>query len=155
MIDGFGLDVVQAYMRHVQDNAEESVRRVIGALKDGGYTYPMDIGQQIKVDIRVDKAARTAVIDFTGTSEQGQNNYNCPLAVCRAAVLYVFRTLVGSDIPLNEGCLKPIEIIAPEGTMINAQYPAAAGDNEQLYLGHRALSELRDNLRRLGGRSGL
>ncbi|MCB1512196.1 MAG: hydantoinase B/oxoprolinase family protein, partial [Hyphomicrobiaceae bacterium] len=132
MVAHFGLDVVQAYMRHVQDNAEESVRRVIGRLKDGQFTYPMDIDQKIEVKITVDHAAREATIDFTGTSPQGQNNYNAPRAVCGAAVLYVFRTLVDADIPLNEGCMKPLRIIAPEGSMINPKYPAAviAGNTE-------------------------
>ncbi len=132
MIGTFGLETVQAYMRHVQDNAEASVRRVIEALGEGEYTYPMDIGSQIKVAIRVDREARSAVIDFTGTSAQQEGNYNAPLAVCHAVVLYVFRTLVGASIPLNQGCLKPIRIIAPEGSMINARYPAAviAGNTE-------------------------
>ncbi len=132
MIANFGLDVVQAYMGHVQDNAEASVRRVIGALKEGAYTYPMDEGCQIAVAVRVDRAAGEATIDFTGTSPQQAGNYNAPLAVCHAVVLYVFRTLVGAAIPLNQGCLKPLKIIAPEGSMINAQYPAAviAGNTE-------------------------
>ena len=132
MVDHFGLDVVQAYMKHVQDNAEQSVRRVLHNLKDGRFTYHMDSGAKIEVEISVDNDSRTAVIDFTGTSEQGQNNYNSPLAVCHAATLYVFRTLVDQDIPLNEGCLKPIKIIAPEGSMINPRYPAAviAGNTE-------------------------
>ena len=125
MVAHFGLDVVQAYMRHVQDNAEESVRRVLGVLKPGAFTYELDSGAQVSVAIRVDHEAREAVIDFTGTSAQDKGNYNAPRAVCQAAVLYVFRTLVDSDIPLNEGCLRPIRIIAPEGTMINPQYPAA------------------------------
>ncbi|MEZ5651675.1 MAG: hydantoinase B/oxoprolinase family protein [Burkholderiaceae bacterium] len=125
MIDQFGLEVVHAYMKHVQDNAEESVRRVIGALKNGAFTYPLDNGAQIQVTITVDTQRREAVIDFTGTSAQQSNNYNAPSAVCHAAVLYVFRTLVGNDIPLNAGCLKPIRIIAPEGTMIHPEYPAA------------------------------
>ncbi len=132
MIETFGLETVQAYMCHVQDNAEASVRRVIEALGEGEYTYPMDIGSQIKVAIRVDRETRSAEIDFTGTSPQQDGNYNAPLAVCHAVVLYVFRTLVGASIPLNQGCLKPIKIIAPEGSMINAQYPAAviAGNTE-------------------------
>ncbi|MCP5265120.1 MAG: hydantoinase B/oxoprolinase family protein [Burkholderiaceae bacterium] len=125
MIEQFGLEVVHAYMKHVQDNAEESVRRVIGALKDGAFTYPLDNGAQIQVAITVDTEKREAVIDFTGTSPQQTNNYNAPSAVCHAAVLYVFRTLVGNDIPLNAGCLKPIRIIAPEGSMIHPAYPAA------------------------------
>ncbi len=132
MIDNFGLDVVQAYMGHVQDNAEASVRRLLEVLDEGEYTYPMDEGCQIKVAVRVDKDAREATIDFTGTSPQQEGNYNAPLAVCHAVVLYVFRTLVGAAIPLNQGCLKPLKIIAPEGTMINCQYPAAviAGNTE-------------------------
>jgi 5-oxoprolinase (ATP-hydrolysing) len=132
MVAHFGLAVVQAYMRHVQDNAEESVRRVIGNLKDGQFTYRLDSGAKIEVKITVDRDAREAVIDFTGTSEQGPNNYNAPRAVCGAAVLYVFRTLVDADIPLNEGCMKPLRIVAPEGTMINPRYPAAviAGNTE-------------------------
>ena len=132
MIDQFGLDVVQAYMGHVQANAEASVRRVIAALQDGSFTYPLDNGSQIEVSIRVDHAQQSARIDFTGTSPQNPGNYNAPLSVCRAVVLYVFRTLVGADIPLNEGCFAPLEITAPEGTMINPVYPAAviAGNTE-------------------------
>ena len=132
MISNFGLDVVQAYMRHVQANAEMSVRRVIGRLTDGECVYPLDEGLEIRVKVTVDTDAGEATIDFTGTSAHSPFNYNAPLAVCHAAVLYVFRTLVGSDIPLNEGCMKPLKVIAPEGTMINAQYPAAviAGNTE-------------------------
>lgn len=125
MIDNFSLEVVHAYMHHVQANAEASVRRVIGTLKNSTSEYPMDSGAVIKVAISVDHEKREAVIDFTGTSPQAEGNYNAPLAVCHAVVLYVFRTLVGADIPMNEGCLKPIKIIAPEGSMINAMYPAA------------------------------
>ncbi len=132
MIGQFGVATVRAYMRHVQDNAEESVRRVIRSLSDGGAEYELDHGAKIRVAITVDKANRSAVIDFTGTSAQHQGNYNAPLAVCRAAILYVFRTLVGADIPLNEGCMKPLRIIAPEASMINPVYPAAviAGNTE-------------------------
>ncbi|MEQ8831966.1 MAG: hydantoinase B/oxoprolinase family protein [Alphaproteobacteria bacterium] len=125
MVGHFGLDTVEAYMGHVQDNAEESVRRVIDVLKDGSFEYPMDNGQKVKVAITIDKAKRGATVDFTGTSPQGQNNFNAPAAVCRAAVLYVFRTLVEDDIPMNEGCLKPIDIILPEDCMLNARYPGA------------------------------
>ena len=125
MIDHFGLDVVQAYMGHVQDNAEESVRRVLDVLEDGEFRYELDNGAHIDVAIHIDKAARKAVVDFTGTSDQLDNNFNAPFPVCRAAVLYVFRTLVEDDIPLNAGCLKPIEIIAPEGSMLAPVYPAA------------------------------
>ncbi|HKW84626.1 MAG TPA: hydantoinase B/oxoprolinase family protein, partial [Burkholderiaceae bacterium] len=125
MVAQFGLPVVQAYMGHVQDNAEESVRRVITKLKDGAFTLPLDNGAQIKVAIRVDAASRSAEIDFAGTSPQLTNNFNAPTAVCMAAVLYVFRTLVGDDIPLNAGCLKPLRVIIPEGSMLNPRYPAA------------------------------
>jgi len=132
MISQFGFDVVEAYMRHVQDNAEESVRRVLDVLKDGTFLYPMDNGAHIKVAISVDHQNREATIDFTGTSDQIVGNYNAPIAICKAAVLYVFRTLVGDDIPLNEGCMKPLKIIVPERSMINPQYPAAviAGNTE-------------------------
>ncbi|RLB63602.1 MAG: 5-oxoprolinase, partial [Deltaproteobacteria bacterium] len=125
MIDHFGLPVVQAYMGHVQDNAEESVRRVIDILKDGEFRYPMDGGNIIKVKITVDRKQREAHLDFTGTSPQNTGNYNAPTAVCKAAVLYVFRTLVGDEIPLNEGCFKPLKIKIPPKTMISPEYPAA------------------------------
>jgi len=125
MVDQFGLPVVQAYMRHVQDNAEESVRRVITRLKDGQFTLPLDNGAQIAVAVRVDRAGRSAEIDFTGTSAQLANNFNAPRAVCMAAVLYVFRTLVDDDIPLNAGCLKPLKVIIPEGSMLNPLPPAS------------------------------
>lgn len=121
----FGLGVVQAYMGHVQDNAEESVRRVITHLKDGHFTLPLDNGAQISVAIKVNLASRSASIDFTGTSPQLTNNFNAPRAVCMAAVLYVFRTLVGDEIPLNAGCLKPLEVIIPEGSMLNPLPPAS------------------------------
>jgi 5-oxoprolinase (ATP-hydrolysing) len=125
MVAHFGLAVVQAYMRHVQDNAEESVRRVITRLKDGQFTLPLDNGAQICVAIRVNAAQRSAVIDFTGTSVQQANNFNAPTAVCMAAVLYVFRSLVDDDIPLNAGCLKPLQVIIPPGSMLNPNPPAA------------------------------
>jgi 5-oxoprolinase (ATP-hydrolysing) len=125
MVDQFGLDVVQAYMRHVQDNAEESVRRVITRLKDGAFTLPLDNGAQIQVAVRVNAAERTAEIDFTGTSAQLPNNFNAPRAVCMAAVLYVFRSLVDDDIPLNAGCLKPLKVIIPTGSMLNPNPPAS------------------------------
>jgi len=125
IVGQYGLDVVHAYMRHVQDNAEESVRRVLGRLKYGHFEYPMDDGARIVVDVKIDHGKRTARIDFTGTSAQHPTNYNAPTAVCVAAVLYVFRCLVDSDIPLNAGCLKPIELIVPEGSMLNPRYPAA------------------------------
>ena len=125
MVDHFGLGLVQAYMRHVQDNAEESVRRVITRLKDGTFTLPLDNGAQIQVAIRVNTLARSAEIDFTGTSAQQTNNFNAPTAVCMAAVLYVFRTLVDDDIPLNAGCLKPLKVIIPPGSMLNPNPPAS------------------------------
>ncbi|MEK9683845.1 MAG: hydantoinase B/oxoprolinase family protein, partial [Rhodospirillaceae bacterium] len=125
MIDHFGLDVVKAYMQHVQDNAEESVRRVIDTLRDGEFTYETDFGAQIHVSIQVNKMDRSATIDFTGTSEQQPNNFNAPSAICVAATLYVFRTLVDDDIPLNAGCLKPLRIVIPDGCMLKPDYPAA------------------------------
>jgi 5-oxoprolinase (ATP-hydrolysing) len=125
MVAQFGLDVVQAYMGHVQDNAEESVRRVITRLQDGQFTLALDNGAQIQVAIRVDAAARSALIDFTGTSAQQTNNFNAPTAVCMAAVLYVIRTLVADDIPLNAGCLKPLQVVIPPGSMLNPDPPAS------------------------------
>jgi 5-oxoprolinase (ATP-hydrolysing) len=125
MVAHFGLNVVQAYMGHVQDNAEEAVRRVITALKDGSYRYALDNGAEIQVAIRVNHAERSAEIDFSGTSMQLSNNFNAPSAVCMAAVLYVFRTLVNDDIPLNAGCLKPLHVIIPPGSMLNPHYPAS------------------------------
>ncbi|MYX29317.1 5-oxoprolinase [Streptomyces sp. SID8381] len=125
MIEEFGLDVVQAYMRHVQDNAEEAVRRVIDALDDGEYAYETDSGAVIRVRITVDRARRSAVIDFTGTSPQLDTNFNAPRSVVHAAVLYVFRTLVAEDIPLNDGCLRPLEIVVPAGSMLSPEPPAA------------------------------
>jgi 5-oxoprolinase (ATP-hydrolysing) len=125
MVRHFGADVVEAYMRHVQDNAEEAVRRVLDVLKDGEFAYEMDDGATIRVRIAIDKKARRATIDFTGTSAQLPNNFNAPRAVCRAAVLYVFRTLVDDEIPMNDGCLKPLDIIIPDGSMLSPRYPAA------------------------------
>jgi 5-oxoprolinase (ATP-hydrolysing) len=125
MVGHFGLDTVIAYMGHVQDNAEESVRRVIDVLKPGRFEYPMDDGSVIAVAVSIDRESRAARIDFTGTSPQRDSNFNAPSAVCRAAVLYVFRTLVDDEIPMNEGCLKPIEIVIPDGCMLRPVYPAA------------------------------
>ncbi len=125
MVDQFGLDVVQAYMRHVQDNAEEQVRRVIGRLGDGSFRYELDDGSHVLVAISVDRETRSAKIDFTGTAAQQHSNFNAPSAVARAAVLYVFRCLVADDIPLNDVVLNPLEIIIKEGCMLNPQYPAA------------------------------
>ncbi|MFO1129569.1 MAG: hydantoinase B/oxoprolinase family protein [Rhodospirillales bacterium] len=121
----FGLTVVEAYMRHVQDNAEENVRRVIHRLDDGAFAYEMDNGAWVRVAVRVDRTDRTAVIDFTGTTAQLANNFNAPTSVCHAAVLYVFRTLVDEEVPLNAGCLKPLTIVVPEGSLLAPRYPAA------------------------------
>jgi 5-oxoprolinase (ATP-hydrolysing) len=125
MVGHFTLPVVRAYMGHVQDNAEASVRRVLGALSDGSFEYEMDSGARIRVAIRVDREKREATIDFTGTSAQQATNFNAPSAVCKAAVLYVFRTLVDDEIPMNAGCLKPLTIVIPEGSMLSPRYPAA------------------------------
>ncbi|MEY9989793.1 5-oxoprolinase (ATP-hydrolyzing) [Streptomyces sp. V4I8] len=125
MIDNFGLAVVQAYMKHVQDNAEEAVRRVIDALDDGEYAYETDSGTYIRVRVRVDREHRSATVDFTGTSPQLATNFNAPFSVVNAAVLYVFRTLVADDIPLNDGCLRPLDIIVPPGSMLAPEPPAA------------------------------
>ncbi|MFE4669662.1 hydantoinase B/oxoprolinase family protein [Streptomyces sp. NPDC056716] len=125
MIDDFGLDVVQAYMRHVQDNAEDAVRRVIDTLAEGAYAYETDSGAIIRVQVRVDRENRSATIDFSGTSAQLATNFNAPYAVVNAAVLYVFRTLVADDIPLNDGCLRPLRIIVPPGSLLAPAPPAA------------------------------
>ncbi len=125
MVEHFSLKVVRAYMRHVQDNAEAAVRRVLGVLRDGHFRYPLDDGSAIEVRISIDREARSAVIDFAGTSPQQESNFNAPSAVCRAAVLYVFRTLVDDEIPMNDGCLKPLEIRIPAGSMLAPSYPAA------------------------------
>ncbi|MER6195163.1 hydantoinase B/oxoprolinase family protein [Streptomyces cyaneofuscatus] len=125
MTDQFGADVVQAYMGHVQDNAEESVRRIVARLQDGGFRYETDAGAVIQVALTVDHDARSAVLDFTGTSPQQPGNTNAPRSVVMAAVLYVFRTLVGEDIPLNSGCLKPLDVRIPPGSMLDPTYPAA------------------------------
>ena len=128
----YGLATVSAYMGHVMDNAEESVRRVLEKLPDGKFETSIDDGAPLKVAIRVDRAARRAVIDFTGTGPQRPSNFNAPSAVCRAVVLYCFRCLVGEDIPLNDGCLKPLEIVIPEGTFLSPRPGAAvvAGNTE-------------------------
>jgi 5-oxoprolinase (ATP-hydrolysing) len=118
-------DVVIAYMGHVQDNAEEQVRRVIGALDDGAFEHEMDDGAKIHVSVTVDRKARSATVDFTGTSDQRPTNFNAPRSVTTAAVLYVFRCLIDTDIPLNAGCLRPIKIVVPENCLLNPSYPAA------------------------------
>jgi len=125
MVRQYGQGTVLAYMQHVQDNAEECVRRAITALRNGSFDLPMDNGAHIRVAVRVDEARRTAVVDFTGTSEQQKSNFNAPRSITMAAVLYVFRTLVDDAIPLNAGCLKPIEVIVPEGCLLNPRQPAA------------------------------
>jgi 5-oxoprolinase (ATP-hydrolysing) len=125
MVEAFGLETVQAYMGHVQDNAAESVARVIEKLADAEFTYPMDQGTAIKVKITVDRPNRRATVDFTGTSPQQASNFNAPRPVARAAVLYVFRVLVEDEIPMNAGCLRPIDIVIPEGSMLSPTYPAA------------------------------
>jgi len=125
MVGQYGLDVVHAYMGHVQDNAADAVGNVISALRDGSCDYELDNGARIRVSVTADQAARTAVIDFTGTSPQLSGNFNAPSSVAMAAVLYVFRTLVDKDIPLNAGCLKPLTVIIPPGTMLSPEYPAA------------------------------
>jgi 5-oxoprolinase (ATP-hydrolysing) len=125
MVGQFGLDMVRAYMTHVQENAAEAVRDVITALGDGTCAYEMDNGARIRVKVTVEHAARTATIDFTGTSPQLADNFNAPSSVAMAAVLYVFRTLVGKDIPLNAGCLEPLNVIIPPPTMLSPGYPAA------------------------------
>ena len=136
MVAHYGLAVVQAYMGHVQDNAEESVRRAIAVLGQRlapahaaqapqAFVLELDNGARIQVVVRIDAQTRSAVVDFSGTSAQQSNNFNAPKAVCMAAVLYVFRSLVNDDIPLNAGCLKPIDVIIPDGCMLNPQYPAS------------------------------
>ena len=125
MVGHYGLATVQAYMQHVQNNAEESVRQVIEVLSDGEFSCEMDNGAVIQVKIGIDRARRSARIDFSGTSPQQADNLNAPISICKAAVLYVFRTLVDRDIPLNAGCLKPLEIIVPAGSLLNPEYPAA------------------------------
>ncbi|MCC5864559.1 MAG: hydantoinase B/oxoprolinase family protein [Wenzhouxiangella sp.] len=125
MVEHYGLDVVRAYMGHVQDNAAEQVRRVIDSLRDGHWIKHMDNGSRVEVKIRIDRDQRRASIDFTGTSDQAENNFNAPAAVTRACVLYVLRCLVADDIPLNDGCMEPIELVVPEGCLLNPVYPAA------------------------------
>jgi 5-oxoprolinase (ATP-hydrolysing) len=125
MVQHYGFSTVQRYMHHVQKNAEESVRQVIDVLQDGQFTYPLDNGAEIRVQITIDAPNRSAHIDFTGTSPQQPTNFNAPLAVTKAAVLYVFRTLVDRPIPLNAGCMTPLHLTIPEGSLLNPRYPAA------------------------------
>ncbi|HEY6662283.1 MAG TPA: hydantoinase B/oxoprolinase family protein, partial [Sphingomicrobium sp.] len=121
----YGPVVVAAYMNHVLANAEESVRRLLGRLDDGAFDYEMDNGARIRVAISIDKAARSATFDFTGTSDQLPDNFNAPYSIVRAASLYVVRTLIDDAIPMNDGCLRPINLVVPEGSMLNPSYPAA------------------------------
>ena len=125
LVNHYGLQQVQTYMGYVQNNAEACVQRVIDTLQDGEFTYELDDGSQIQVAIRVDRPQRRATVDFSGTSAQRASNFNAPAAVCKAAVLYVFRTLVDDDIPLNAGCLKPLDIVIPPGSLLNPEPPAA------------------------------
>lgn len=125
LVAEFGQEVVEAYMAHVQDNAEEAVRRVLATLESGAFAYELDDGSVVKVAITVDQQARTARVDFTGTSDQVPTNFNAPASICRAAALYVFRTLVDDEIPMNDGCLRPVELVIPEGSMLRPRYPAA------------------------------
>jgi len=125
LVERFGLAAVQAYMGHVQDNAEEQVRRVLELLNDGSFVQELDNGARIAVAVTIDHVARSATIDFTGTSAQLEDNFNAPSAICRAAVMYVFRTLVEDEIPLNEGCLKPLKLVIPPGSMLAPRPPAA------------------------------
>jgi len=121
----YGRAVIDAYMDHVQANAEEAVRRLIGRLSDGSFRYPMDNGAEVCVTVTVDRGARAATVDFTGTSPQQPNNFNAPYSICRAATLYVFRTMVDDAIPMNDGCLRPITLVVPDGSMLRPHYPAA------------------------------
>ena len=141
MIEQFGIETVHSYMSHVQDNAEECIRNAIVNLKEGKYEYELDNGEYIRVRITIDKIKREATIDFSGTAPKNPFNYNAPMAVCHAVILYVFRTLVGNNIPLNEGCFKPLNIIIPNNSMINAKYPSAviAGNTEVSQLTCNAL----------------
>lgn len=125
MVTHYSLATVQSYMQHVQNNAAETVRRLLSSLKSGQFEQELDNGAKIVVKISINSRQQTAKIDFTGTSPQLNNNFNAPAAVCKAAVMYVFRTLFNDDIPLNAGCLQPLEIIIPEGSMLNPKYPAA------------------------------
>ena len=124
MVNQYSLETVEDYMQFVQNNAEESVRKVIDVLQDGEFTVQLDNNAKIHSKIKIDKKTRSAIIDFTGTSPQLDNNFNAPFAITQSVVLYVFRTLVQDNIPLNDGCLKPLQIIIPEGSMLNPQYPA-------------------------------
>ena len=181
VVERHGWDTVASYMRHVMDNAEESVRRVLATLPSGAFSYTMDDGSPLRVAVTVDPAGRTATVDFTGTGPQRGDNFNAPPAVTRAAVLYCFRCLVGADIPLNDGCLLPLRIVIPPGTFLSPEPGAAVvagntevsqavcnallgragrgglqpGDDEQLPVRRRHPAVLRDDLRRLRCRARL
>ena len=135
-----GLSTVRAYMGHVMNNAAESVRRVLDRLSDGAFAYTMDDGSPLRVAVRVDRQARTAVVDFTGTGPQRGDNFNAPPAVTRAAVLYAFRCLVGEDIPLNDGCLVPLRIVVPEGTFLSPR-PGGPGGGAAVVAGNTEVSQ--------------
>ena len=139
-----GLDTVRAYMSHVMDNAEESVRRVLDRLADGQFETTIDDGTPLKVAVRVDRERRRAVIDFTGTGPQRPDNFNAPAAVCRAVVLYCFRCLVGAEIPLNDGCLVPLEIIVPDGTFLSPR-PDGPGGGAAVVAGNTEVSQMTCN----------
>jgi N-methylhydantoinase B/oxoprolinase/acetone carboxylase alpha subunit len=124
-IERYGLATVQQYLRFVRENAAASVRRLLSSLKNGSFTYELDSGERIKVTVTLDQDVCEATVDFTGTSLQSDNNFNAPSAVARAAVLYVFRSLIEEDIPMNEGCLEPLKIVIPEGSLLSPEYPAA------------------------------
>ena len=125
LVRHYGLEAVRAYMAHVRDNAEESVRRVIDRLDDGAFSCEMDGSERISVAIRMDRRRREAILDFSGTSGQSDGNFNAPAPICRACVLYVFRTLVGAGIPMNSGCMKPLRVVLPQGSLLNPRWPAA------------------------------
>jgi 5-oxoprolinase (ATP-hydrolysing) len=124
-VDRYGMLTVQKYLQFVRENAASSVRRLIGTLSDGAFAYALDTGEVIRVRVTVDRAKQSAIIDFSGTSPQLQSNFNAPEAVTRAAVLYVFRSLIGEEIPMNEGCLEPLEVVIPKGSLLSPEYPAA------------------------------
>lgn len=125
LVRHYGPETVRAYMSHVRDNAEESVRRVIDRLEDGRFACEMDGGERVSVEIKIDRDRREAVVDFSGSSRQSEGNFNAPAPICRACVLYVFRTLVGSGIPMNSGCMKPLRLVLPQGSLLNPRWPAA------------------------------
>jgi len=124
-VSRYGMKTVQTYLAHVRDNAAMSVRRLLDTLSDGDFTYELDSGEVVCVGITLDRKSATAAIDFSGTSAQSSSNFNAPRAVTRAAVLYVFRSLISENIPMNEGCLEPLHIHIPEKSLLSPEYPAA------------------------------